>query len=193
MSPQNLEQGMLHGTAKKKRTTRSIQPRKSSQLISDLLKSDDEESDESSIVYSYPGDTPRNTLNEEARENLQNHLDPEDRDRGTHVKKYILRITKNTADALTLSQIQYWIINSGKHPRCDKHLYYKWSALSSKELSEQLHRTEDEIEKSLKRLQSAGFIDWKTKFFNGSRKRHIWINWEKIASEYQKKGINVNG
>lgn len=174
----------LNDTAKKRRTSRNIAPR-SSQVLADLLKDDDNETFESS-------ETAWNTLNEEAREKFLNQLDPEDKKRGTHVPKYVLSITRNAADALTLSQLLYWIGRLGNKPRLDKKLFYKWNALSSKELGEQLCRTEDEIEKSLNRLKSSGLIDWKTKMFGGSRKRHIWINWEKIASEFQKGGMKRN-
>ncbi len=125
-------------------------------------------------------------MNEEAREKFLKQLDPEDEERGTHVPKYVLSITRNAADALTLSQIRYWINLSGHDPIPHKKLFYKWTALTSKELGKQLYRTEDEIEKSLKRLKTSGLIDWKIKMFGGFRKRHIWVNWEKIASEYQK-------
>lgn len=182
----------MNVTAKKRRTSRKLSPRTSIQTLNDLCGDDDDDTYGSSYTSFHKGETPKNTLNEDAREKFLKQLDPEDEERGTYVPKYVLSITGNAADALTLSQILYWIKLSGYDPRPDKNLFYKWNALSSKELGKQLYRTEDEIEKSLKRLKSSGLINWKTKMFGGSRKRHIWINWEKIASEYQKEGVKKN-
>ncbi|EDL59805.1 hypothetical protein [Gimesia maris] len=186
MLTQNPDHGKLNVTTKKRRTSRIISPRQSNQVLEDLFEDVDDNKYGSSYTSFHKGETPQNTLNEEAREKFLKQLDPEDVDRGTYVPKYVMSITRNATDALTLSQILYWIKLSGYDPRPDKKLFYKWNASSSKELGKQLYRTEDEIEKSLKRLKSSGLIDWKTKMFGGSRKRHIWIIWEKIASEYQK-------
>lgn len=191
MLTKNPDHEKLNDTAKKRRTSRNIAPR-SFQVLADLLKDDDAPIYGSRGTSFHKAETPLNTLNEGAREKFERQLDPEDETRGTFVPKYVLSITGNAADAQTLSQILFWINLSGHAPNPSKQLFYKWNALSSKELGEQLCRTEDEIEKSLKRLKSTGFIDWKTKMFGGSRKRHIWINWEKIACEFQKGGMKRN-
>jgi hypothetical protein len=192
MLTQNPDHGKLNVTTKKRRTSRKFAPRTSIQTLNELCGDDDDDTYGSSYTSFHKGETPKNTLNEDAREKFLKQLDPEVEERGTHVPKYVLSITRNAADALTLSQLLYWIGRLGNKPRLDKKLFYKWNALSSKELGEQLCRTEDEIEKSLKRLKSSGLIDWKTKMFGGSRKRHIWIHWEKIASEYQKERVKRN-
>ena len=186
MLTQNPDHGKSNVTAKKQRTSRKLSPRTSVQTFNDLCRNDDDDKYGSASKSLHKGETPQNTLNEEARKKFLNQRDPEDVDRGTFVPKYVLSITGNAADALTLAQILYWMRKSGKRPRPEKDLYFTWNALSSKELGEQLCRTEDEIEKSLKRLKTSGLIDWKTKKFGGFRKRHIWVNWEKIASKYQK-------
>ena len=121
--------------------------------------------------------TPNNTLNERTRGQLLEDMTSDHR-KGTLVPRYALMITNNAADALVLAQLVYWLSDERGHPpKQEKGIPCKWTALTSTELGQQLCRTEDEVDKALRRLNKQGFIQWKNKIFSGKLHRHIWLDW----------------
>jgi len=185
MTTTNSENEQSKNKSQVGRTSRKFPPRKSSQIITGIEDDEDEKTLKRQPESDFAGFSAKNTLNDLQHQALSRLIDPKDMGRGTHVKKYVLLITGNASDALTLAQVMYWIDSNGKNPSWKRNIPCKWTALTSKELGQQLCRTENEIEKSLKRLQKAGFVEWRTKLFGGSRKRHIWINWDQIANAYK--------
>ena len=134
--------------------------------------------------------TAANTINERTHENFLQSLDPDDSNRGTargtFVAKWLLRIVRNSTDAIVISQLIYWQTRSKKKtPSPGRGLNHSWTAKSAVDLGKELHRSKDEMNHSLNRLRTAGFLDWKSRKFGGVKQRHIWIRWDKIQEAYR--------
>ena len=83
------------------------------------------------------------------------------------VPKLLIRLFDNPTDAIVFAQLVFW---SDKSARTDDYFYK-----SGKELSEETGLSEDQIDRSIKRLMKFDFVDCKKKRANGAPTRHFHI------------------
>jgi hypothetical protein len=124
-------------------------------------------------------------LDGRARQEFLGQLTAEDQ-HGPFARRWMWQICPQRQDADVLATIIYWSDPPRGHaPDQRRGLTRRWTANTVAQLAGRTGWSEDQIGKSLRRLQKAGLIGWKNCKFAGRKTRHLWVEWRAIQKAWK--------
>jgi len=160
--------------------------------FTEALAASEQDDDEEDLGLS-PYETIDCNLDSQERDLFLKSLSDED-GRGIFSRRWMWRLLQK-GETLTLHEriaadvladLVYWTSPKRGHvPNTNRGLQKRWTANSSRELSDRTGWPEHMVTKVLFLLKDRGFIGWHSRKFGGKKKRHMWMNWNVIRSAWK--------